>query len=68
MTVSSLLSSGVLRLFQTSILERHTIEEVGQFLGRLPETIDSSVLFKHIEAVNLTPKKFMQCLQQHISS
>ena len=54
-------------MFQTEIMERHTIEEVGQFLGHLPETIDSDVLFQHIAAVNLTAKKFAQCLQQHIS-
>lgn len=64
----STLLSGVLRMFQTHIMERHTIEEVGQFLGHLPEDIDCDLLFQHIAAVNLTAKKFSQCLQQHSSS
>ena len=49
-------------------MERHTIEEVGQFLGHLPDTIDCDMLFQHIAAVNLTAKKFAQCLQQHTPS
>ena len=52
-------------MFQPSILHRTTIEEVGQFLGALPDDIDSDVLFQHIAAINLNAKKFMQLVQQH---
>ena len=55
-------------MFQSQMMERHTIEEVGQFLGRLPEDIDCNALFQHIAAVNLSAKKFTQCLQQQTSS
>lgn len=52
-------------MFQPFLLERNTIEEVGQFLGRLPVDIDSDMLFQHIAAVHLNAKKFAQHLQQH---
>jgi hypothetical protein len=59
---------GVLRLFQNEVMERHTIEEVGQFLGHLPDSVDGDTLFQHISTINLTAKRFSQCLQQHSSS
>ena len=61
-------STGVLRLFQNEVMERHTIEEVGQFLGHLPDSVDGDTLFQHISTINLTAKRFSQCLQQHSSS
>ena len=61
-------STGVLRLFQNEVMERHTIEEVGQFLGHLPDFVDGDTLFQNISTINLTAKRFSQCLQQHSSS
>ena len=61
-------STGVLRLFQNEVMDRHTIEEVGQFLGHLPDFVDGDTLFQNISTINLTAKRFSQCLQQHSSS
>ena len=62
-TVSLLLPSGILHLYQFKLLEFHSIEEVGQFLGTLPSSLDSETLFSHISSINLTSKHFSQVLQ-----
>ncbi len=62
----SAIAPGILRMFQLRLLECQTIEEVGQFLGKLPPDMDSNALFQNISAINLTSKKFTHILQQHI--
>ena len=41
----------------------NSIEEVGQFLGKLPTEVDSDTLFDHIASVTVT-KSFDSLLQQ----
>ena len=53
-------------MYQLKILEFQTIEEVGQFLGKLPPDMNSHHLFQNIAAVNLNGKRFLQVLQPHI--
>lgn len=55
---------GILRMYQSTIMEYQAIEDVGQFLGKLPPDIHSEALFQHIAASNLSSKKFSQILQQ----
>ena len=62
-TVSLLPPAGILHLYQFKLLEFHSIEEVGQFLGTLPSSLDSGTLFSHISSINLTSKHFSQVLQ-----
>ncbi len=56
--------SGILRLYQSELLQLSTIEDVGGFLGKLPSSLDSDTLFSQIESIQLTSKKFQQVLQQ----
>ena len=51
-------------MYQSTIMEYQAIEDVGQFLGKLPPDIHSEALFQHIAASNLSSKKFSQILQQ----
>ncbi len=50
------LLSGILKLHQSDLLdlELNTIEDVGGFLGKLPPSLDSEVLFGRI---HVTSKK-----------
>ncbi|XP_064381937.1 TBC1 domain family member 12-like isoform X2 [Halichondria panicea] len=58
---------GILKLHQSDLLELNTIEDVGGFLGKLPPSLDSEVLFGQIESIHVTSKKFQQTLQQQHS-
>ncbi len=55
---------GILKMFQLSLLDLRSIEELGQFLGKLPSTIESESLFAHIESIHFTTKRFTQILSQ----
>jgi len=55
---------GILHLYQSNLLELHALEDMGQFLGKLPESLDSETLFSHISSISLTSKRFTQTLQQ----
>ncbi len=59
-----LIYAGILRLFQSSLLEFVAIEDMGQFLGNLPSTMDSDLLFMHIDSVHFNEKRFWQILAQ----
>ena len=61
------LLSGILKLHQSDLLELNTIEDVGGFLGKLPPSLDSEVLFGQIDSIHVTSKKFQQILQQQHS-
>ncbi len=65
--LSCLPVSGILRLHQSDLLQLATIEDVGGFLGKLPSSLDSEILFRHIDSVQVTSKKFQQILQQEHS-
>ena len=52
-------------MYQSDLIELTSIEEVGQFLGRLPPNVDSDALFHHISAISLSNKKFSQVLVQY---
>ena len=54
---------GILRLYQSQLLQFCAIEDAGQFLGKLPADISSEALFGCIEATHLTPKRFDQVVQ-----
>lgn len=56
--------AGILKLYQSSLLERRSIEDMGQFLGHLPSTMDSDTLFSQIDSIHFTPKRFKQILQE----
>ena len=45
------------------LMKQTSIEEVGQFLGKL-SSIDCNTLFQHIGSINLPEKKFKQILSQ----
>lgn len=55
---------GILKLFQWSLLEFRSIEDMGQFLGKLPSTMDSDALFVQIDSIHSSLKKFKQILVQ----
>ena len=52
----------ILRMYQHHLLELTGIEEVGHFLGNIPNTINSNVLFQNIGSINIPEKKFKQFL------
>ena len=54
-------------MYQSILMEFQAIEDVGQFLGKLPLDMHSETLFQHIAASNLSSKKFSQILQQQQS-
>ena len=57
------LCAGILKLFQSDLLECRSLEDLGQFLGKLP-TVDSDIFFPQIESVHFTAKKFKHILLQ----
>ena len=52
-------------MYQSHLLEFGSIEEVGQFLNKLPPNMDCDDLFHNIGAVTITEKKFNLLLTQN---
>lgn len=66
LVINPFVFAGILKLFQSSLLGFRSIEDMGQFLGKLPPTMDSDTLFAQIDSIHFTSKRFKQILaQQH---
>lgn len=52
-------------MYQSQLLSFSSIEDVGHFLGHLPSTLDSDMLFGSISSIPLTDKRFSQLLSQN---
>ena len=61
-------ASGILKLYQSELMQFYALEDAGQFLGKLPTTISSDALFSCIDAIHLTPKRFDQVVQSTMTS
>ena len=59
---------GILRLYQSELMQFYALEDAGQFLGKLPTTISSDALFSCIDAIHLTPKRFNQVVQSTMNA
>ena len=55
--------AGILKMFQTELLECRSLEELGQYLGKLPP-MDSDLFFPQIESIHFTAKRFKLILSQ----
>lgn len=56
---------GILRLYQSKLLELATIEDAGSFLGRLPSDIHAETLFHSIAAISLSSRHFAETVLQY---
>jgi len=52
---------GILRMYMPQLLHME-FEVILQFLRKLPEDMNADVLFEHIKAVGLTPRKFQHTM------
>ena len=59
---------GILKQFQSRLLDYRSIEDLGSFLGNLPAaSMNSDTLFTHIDSIHFTTKRFKQILSQEQS-
>ena len=49
-------------MYHTHLLSLTSIEEVGHFLGHIPNNADSDELFQTINTINISEKKYKKTL------
>ncbi len=59
---------GILKMYSEHLLSLTSIEEVGYFLGHMPDTTDPEVLFHTITSVSIGEKKYKRLLSHHQES